>query len=64
MHEKVRKFTNGKANADHMSFLTFKDWNQSVKEDVDYLKSSPLIKDCPVSGYVLNIDNGVLTRVA
>ena len=48
-------------NADHIAFLPyfpsdgsdfrFKDLDGSVKEDVEFLKQSPLVSDVPISGY-------------
>ena len=29
----------------------FKDLDQSVRDDVDFLKESPLVLDVPISGY-------------
>ena len=39
-----------------MEWLTFKDLEQSVKDDVAFLKASPMIPDTiPVKGFIYDI---------
>ncbi|KAI5898168.1 carbonic anhydrase [Schizophyllum commune H4-8] len=46
------------------SFLDFKDLEGSVREDVDFLKSHPLIlKDTPVTGWIYDVKSGKILRV-
>ena len=41
------------------SFLDFKDLEGSVREDVEFLKSHPLIlKDTPVTGWIYDVKSG------
>nr|GAT43661.1 carbonic anhydrase [Mycena chlorophos] len=50
---------------DSIDFLEFNDLEQSVKDDVDFLKSSPLIMDgTKITGWIHDIDTGKATRVA
>ncbi|PNP59233.1 hypothetical protein FNYG_14984 [Fusarium nygamai] len=37
-------------DVDHMAFLTFGDLEQSVRDDVAFLKKSPLVLDVPITG--------------
>jgi carbonic anhydrase len=52
------------ANADHIDFLPFKDLEQSVRDDVATLKSSPLIpKNIEVVGFIYDVKSGKLIPV-
>jgi len=52
------------ADADHVDFLPFKDLEQSVRDDVATLKSSPLIpKNIEVSGFIYDVRSGRLLPV-
>src|ERR1700730_9265286 len=52
------------ANADHIDFLPFKDLEQSVRDDVATIKSSPLIPDSiEVSGFIYDVKSGKLIPV-
>ena len=52
------------ANADHIDFLPFKDLEQSVRDDVATIKSSPLIPDnIEVSGFIYDVKSGKLIPV-
>ena len=50
-------------NVDHFAFLPFLNVEQSVRDDVDYIKSSPLVLDTPVSGYVYDVKTGSINKV-
>jgi carbonic anhydrase len=52
------------ANADHIDFLPFKDLEQSVRDDVATIKSSPLIpKNIEVVGFIYDVKSGKLIPV-
>ncbi|ABN65653.1 carbonate dehydratase activity [Scheffersomyces stipitis CBS 6054] len=51
-------------SVDHFAFLPFSDLEGSVKEDVEFLKNSPLVLDVPVSGYVYDVKTGKVKKVA
>lgn len=52
------------ANADSIDFLPFKDLEQSVRDDVATLKSSPLIpKNIEVVGFIYDVKSGKLIPV-
>jgi carbonic anhydrase len=54
----------GKAAAG-IDFLPFADVDQSVREDVAVIQSSPLIpKDIPIAGFVYDVHTGKLNPVA
>ncbi|KAJ7169460.1 carbonic anhydrase [Mycena filopes] len=49
---------------DAIDFLEFKDLEQSVKDDVNFLKESPLIlKDTKITGWIHHLETGEITRV-
>ena len=51
-------------NADQIDFLPFKDLEQSVRDDVTTIKSSPLIPDSvEVSGFIYDVRSGKLLPV-
>lgn len=53
------------ANADSIDFLPFKDLEQSVRDDVATIKSSPLIpKNIEVVGFVYDVKSGKLIPVS
>jgi len=52
------------ANADNIDFLPFKDLEQSVRDDVTFLKNSPLIpKSIDISGFIYDVRSGKLLPV-
>src|SRR5579859_3731808 len=52
------------ANADSIDFLPFKDLEQSVRDDVATIKSSPLIpKNIEVVGFIYDVKSGKLIPV-
>ncbi|KAK7425148.1 hypothetical protein QQX98_000062 [Neonectria punicea] len=58
---KVRKELN--EDVDHMSFLPFNDLRQSVLDDVQLLKKSPLVLNVPISGYIYDVKTGLIEQV-
>jgi carbonic anhydrase len=53
------------ADADHIDFLPFKDLEQSVRDDVTFLKESPLIpKSIGISGFIYDVKTGKLHPVS
>jgi carbonic anhydrase len=52
------------ADADHIDFLPFKDLEQSVRDDVAFLRKSPLIpQSIEISGFVYDVKSGGLLPV-
>jgi carbonic anhydrase len=52
------------ADASDIDFLPFSDLEQSVREDVELIRSSPLIaKDSAVTGFVYDVKTGRIHRV-
>ena len=52
------------ADASHIDFLPFPDLEQSVRDDVQFLKDSPLIPDdISVRGFVYDVKTGKITEV-
>jgi carbonic anhydrase len=52
------------ADARRIDFLPFSDVAQSVRDDVNYLRASPLIPDStPIRGFVYDVETGELTEV-
>ena len=53
------------ADSGDMPFLTFTDVEESVREDVDFLRASPLIApDVTVRGYVYDVKTGRLAEAS
>ncbi len=53
-----------KADAENVDFLSFKDLEQSVRDDVATIKRLPLLlKDIPVSGFNYDVSSGKLLPV-
>ena len=53
------------ADADHIDFLPFKDVEQSVRDDVAYLRESPFIpQSIGISGYIYDVKSGKLHPVS
>ncbi|KND86629.1 Beta-carbonic anhydrase 1 [Tolypocladium ophioglossoides CBS 100239] len=48
---------------DHISFLPFKDLRQSVVDDVNILKKSPLVLKVPITGYIYDVKTGKIEKV-
>jgi carbonic anhydrase len=52
------------AAAQAVDFLPFPDLEQSVRDDLEIIRSSPLLrKDVPVTGFVYDVTTGRLQRV-
>ncbi|KAJ5679183.1 hypothetical protein N7462_007427 [Penicillium macrosclerotiorum] len=52
-----------KQNVDHIAFLPFGDLKQSVRDDIQLLKESPLVLDVPITGYLYEVESGKIVRV-
>ena len=52
-------------SADNIDFLPFSNLEQSVRDDVAFLRESPLIaKDIDISGFIYDVQNGKLLPVS
>jgi carbonic anhydrase len=52
------------ADASDIDFLPFSDLEQSVRDDVELIRSSPLIaKDSTVTGFVYDVTTGKIQQV-
>lgn len=47
----------------HVSFLTIKDLQESVKTDVELLRKNAAVKDVPISGYIFDVKTGKINKV-
>jgi carbonic anhydrase len=62
LHQKLKKELN--VDASSINFLPFKDLEMSVRDDVAFLKASPLIpENIEVSGFIYDVGNGKLIAV-
>ncbi|EED20016.1 carbonic anhydrase, putative [Talaromyces stipitatus ATCC 10500] len=52
-----------KQNVDQIAFLPFNDLKQSVVDDVEALRNSPLVLDVPITGYVFEVETGKIVKV-
>ncbi|KAJ5287328.1 hypothetical protein N7478_003014 [Penicillium angulare] len=52
-----------KQNVDHIAFLPFGDLRQSVLDDIQVLKESPLVLDVPITGYLYEVETGKIVKV-
>lgn len=50
-------------NVDHIAFLPFGDLKQSVLDDIELLKKSPLVLDVPITGYIYDVKTGKIEQV-
>jgi carbonic anhydrase len=63
IHEKVKHDLH--ADADHIAFLPFKDLDQSVRDDITFLRSSSLIPESiEIRGFIYDVKTGKLHAVA
>jgi carbonic anhydrase len=63
LHAKVKQDLGADSTA--IDFLPFSDLEESVREDVEFLLSSPLIpRDIPIRGFVYDVRTGRLSEVA
>lgn len=51
------------SNADHIAFLPFSDVEKSVIDDVEFLKHSPYLLDCPILGFIYDVKTGLIHRI-
>jgi carbonic anhydrase len=51
-------------NPDHIAFLPFEDLEQSVRDDIDFLRKSNLVLDVPVTGYIYDVKTGKIDKVS
>jgi carbonic anhydrase len=62
LHARVKKDL--KADASHIDFLPFPDLEESVREDIAFLLSSPLIPaTVAIRGFIYDVHTGKLTEV-
>ena len=53
------------ADASGIDFMPFPDLDQSVRDDVDFLKGSPLIPDeIPIRGFVYEVESGAIKEIS
>jgi carbonic anhydrase len=63
LRKKVKQ--NLHADADHIDFLPFKDVEQSVRDDVAFLRGSPFIpQSIGISGFIYDVKSGKLHPVS
>ena len=54
----------GSTAGQYMNFLTFSDREQSVVDDVQRIRTHPLVpRDIPIYGYIYDVTNGLLVEV-
>jgi carbonic anhydrase len=62
LQEKVKKELH--SSADHIAFLSIGKIEDSVQDDVNFLKSSPLLlKDIPITGWLYDVKTGKLNQI-
>lgn len=53
------------ADADHIDFLPFNNLEQSVRDDITFLRESPLIpKSIGISGFIYEVESGRLRPIS
>ena len=63
IHAKVKQDL--KADADSIDFLPFGNLEQSVRDDVAFLKASPFIPDTiAISGYIYDVHSGKIIPIS
>ena len=63
IHDKIKHDLH--ADADHIAFLPFKDLDQSVRDDITFLRSSSLIpENIEIRGFVYDVKTGKLHSIA
>ena len=63
IHEKIKQELH--ADADHIAFLPFKDLEQSVRDDIAFLRHSPLIPtQIEIVGFIYDVHTGKLLPVS
>ena len=62
LQEKVKKELH--STADHIAFLSIGNLEDSVREDVNFLKNSPLLlKDGLITGWIYDVKTGKLNQI-
>ncbi|HLZ61198.1 MAG TPA: carbonic anhydrase [Ktedonosporobacter sp.] len=62
IHSKIKQELH--ADADYIAFLPFKNLEQSVRDDIAFLRSSPLIPDnIEIKGFIYDVRSGKLLPV-
>lgn len=62
LHTKLKQELH--ADADHIAFLPFNDLEQSVRDDIAFLRSSPLIpQSIEIAGFIYDVKTGKLLPV-
>ncbi len=62
IHQKIKQEL--LADSDHIAFLPFSDLDQSVRDDIAFLRSSPLIPEqIEIVGFVYDVKTGKLHKV-
>lgn len=62
LHDKIRREL--QTDADHIAFLPFKNLEQSVRDDIAFLRQSPLIPEhIEIAGFVYDVHSGRLLPV-
>jgi carbonic anhydrase len=62
LHDKIRHELH--ADADHIAFLPFKDLERSVRDDIAFLRQSPLIPEhIEIAGFIYDVRSGKLLPV-
>ena len=63
IHEKIKHDLH--ADADHIAFLPFSNLEQSVRDDIAFLRSSPLIPEkIEIVGFIYDVTSGKLLPVS
>jgi carbonic anhydrase len=63
LHSKLKQELH--ANADNIDFLPFKNLEQSVRDDVAFLRNSPLIpQNIDITGFIYDVKSGKLLPVS
>lgn len=63
IHEKIKQELH--TDADHIAFLPFKDLEQSVRDDIAFLRHSPLIPtQIEIVGFIYDVRTGKLLPVS
>ena len=63
IHDKIKHDLH--ADADHIAFLPFKDLDQSVRDDITFLRSSSLIPESiEIRGFVYDVKTGKLHSIS
>jgi carbonic anhydrase len=62
LHEKIKQELS--ADADYIAFLPFKNLEQSVRDDIAFLRSSQLIpQNIEIHGFIYDVKTGKLQAV-